>query len=124
MIDISPYSNQLLFVGSALLGAVAHYIKKAGKGETSTLVHEWFGAANIEASAITLFMLFFVMIGALVGDMITAETPFWISLYIGFVTGFAVDAGFNSDVVKQTTIQTSPPPPGKRKVVIRRTPTG
>lgn len=118
-IDLAPYINQLIFAACALMGALAHYIKKAAKGETNVLVHEWFGAVNVKSSLATLFVLFFVIIGAIAGDVITAETDFWICFYIGFVTGFAVDAGFNSDFEKPTI---PPPTDGKIKVVIRRKP--
>ena len=67
------------------------------RGETAVAMHEWFGAANLPATIYTGIVFFFVIVGALAGGIVDANTSFWAALYTGFATGFAVDAGFNSD---------------------------
>jgi len=116
MEDLFVYFNQGVFAVCACLGAVTHFVKKAARGETDTTLHEWFGVVNVKSTFFTLIVLLFVVIGALFGDIITPQTDFWASLYIGFVTGFAVDSAFNSDRVPQTTTSSE----GKIQVVIRR----
>jgi hypothetical protein len=39
----------------------------------------------------------FAIIGAIAADVVNSQTGFWAAMYSGFVTGFAIDAGFNSD---------------------------
>ena len=74
-----------------------HYTKKFLRKETEVSLVQWFGPANLVATFYTLTMFIFVSIGALAGGVINDQTDFWAVLYTGFITGFAVDAGFNSD---------------------------
>jgi hypothetical protein len=94
---INTYGNEASFVVAAFIGGVAHYLKKSLKGETSVEIHEWFGPSNLQASLYTFIMFFFVIAGSLAGGIIDIHTPFWAALYTGFVTGYTIDSGFNSD---------------------------
>jgi hypothetical protein len=94
---VDVYANQIAFIVCACLGGIAHYLKKAAKGETQVAFHEWFGGANLSGTIYTLLVFFFIIVGSLAGDIINSQTGFWASLYTGFATGFAVDSGFNSD---------------------------
>lgn len=95
--DLGVYVNQAAFIVCAALGGIAHYLKKVAKKETTATFKGWFGKNNYAATIYTLLVFSFVIIGALAGDIINSQTGFWASLYTGFATGFAVDAGFNSD---------------------------
>jgi len=95
--DVDIFANQIAFIICACLGGIAHYLKKVAKGETTATFKEWFGSSNLSATIYTLIVFFFVIIGSLAGDIINSQTGFWAALYTGFATGFAIDAGFNSD---------------------------
>jgi hypothetical protein len=92
-----PYLNEASFVICSLIGGMMHYAKKYLKNETAVSMGQWFGKANWLASVYTLVMFIFVSIGALAGGIINESTSFIAVLYTGFVTGFAIDSGFNSD---------------------------
>ena len=94
---INDFVNEGAFIIAAFIGGIAHYLKKMLRGETAVAMHEWFGAANLPATIYTGIMFFFVIVGALAGGIVDTNTSFWAALYTGFATGFAVDAGFNSD---------------------------
>jgi hypothetical protein len=94
---INDFANEGAFIIAAFIGGLAHYLKKMLRGETAVAMHEWFGAANLPATIYTGIVFFFVIVGALAGGIVDANTSFWAALYTGFATGFAVDAGFNSD---------------------------
>lgn len=89
--------NELAFIVCSLIGGMMHYTKKFLRGETSVTMFQWWGKENWVATMYTVVMFVFVTIGALAGGIINEKTDFWAVLYTGFVTGFAVDAGFNSD---------------------------
>lgn len=91
-----PY-NEIAFIICALLGGMMHYTKKFLRKETEVSLWQWFGKANWVTTFYTVVMFIFVTIGALAGGIINEHTDFWAVLYTGFITGFAVDAGFNSD---------------------------
>lgn len=91
------YWNELAFIICSLIGGMMHYTKKFLRKETDASMFQWFGKKNWVASVYTIVMFIFVTIGALAGGIINEKTDFWAILYTGFVTGFAVDAGFNSD---------------------------
>jgi hypothetical protein len=94
---INEFANEGAFIIAAFIGGLTHYLKKMLRGETTVAMHEWFGAANLPATIYTGIVFFFVIVGALAGGIVDANTSFWAALYTGFATGFAVDAGFNSD---------------------------
>lgn len=100
---LSTNQIQLVFIITAILGGVMHYLKKFLKGETETKIYEWWGAANIAATFYTVTVFLFAIIGAIAADVVNSQTGFWAAMYSGFVTGFAIDAGFNSDTSKLTT---------------------
>ena len=95
--DITPYTNQIAFIVCGALGGFAHYLKKYLRKEIDVGLFEWYGKANLAATLYTVIVFVFAMIGALAGDIINSQTGFYSTLYIGFATGFAIDAGFNSD---------------------------
>jgi hypothetical protein len=134
---INTYANEGAFIIAAFMGGLAHYLKKALRGETTTQMHEWFGSANLASTVYTIIVFFFVLVGALAGGIVDAHTTFWTSLYMGFTTGFAIDAGFNSDqsitaqlntvksegaalFVRNTEAQDDEAPSNKVRVVIKR----
>lgn len=92
-----PYHIQIVFMGCAMLGGVMHYLKKYLKGETNVKLYQWYGKANSASTIYTVIVFIFTIIGALAADVVTSQTGFWAAMYSGFVTGFAIDAGFNSD---------------------------
>ena len=91
------YHIQIVFIITAMMGGVMHYLKKFLKGETTVKLYEWYGKANLPATIYTIVVFFFAIVGALAADVITSQTGFWAAMYSGFVTGFAIDSGFNSD---------------------------
>jgi hypothetical protein len=91
------FTSDIAFITCAMLGGIMHYTKKFLRKETTVTMTQWFGKANAAASFYTLVMFMFVMVGALAGGIINESTDFWTVLYTGFITGFAVDSGFNSD---------------------------
>lgn len=91
------YTNQVAFIVCGMLGGFAHYLKKFLRKETDVGLFDWYGKANLASSLYTSIVFVFAMIGALASDIINAQTGLWATLYIGFVTGFSIDAGFNSD---------------------------
>lgn len=97
IMDISQYLNEASFVVSAVLGGIAHYLKKVARKETTATMRGWFGKDNLAATIYTIIVFFAAIVGALAGDIINSQTGFWATLYTGFATGFAIDAGFNSD---------------------------
>jgi hypothetical protein len=107
-IELDSVVNQLVFILCALLGGLAHWLKKAIKHETSAKFHEWFGEANTHATVYTFIVFFVVIIGCLAANIVEA-TGFWATLYIGFVTGFAIDAGCNSDSIALQSVSAPKP---------------
>lgn len=95
--DLSLYLNEASFVVSAVLGGIAHYLKKVARKETAATMGGWFGKDNLAATIYTIIVFFAAIVGALAGDIINEQTGFWATLYTGFATGFAIDAGFNAD---------------------------
>lgn len=91
------YTNQAAFIICGMLGGFTHYLKKYLRKETDVGLFDWYGKANLAATLYTILIFVFTMIGALAGDIVNSQTGFWACLYTGFVTGFAIDAGFNSD---------------------------
>jgi len=88
---------QIVFLFTGLLGGMMHYLKKYLKGETKSSLYQWFGKSNLPATIYTLVCFTFVMIGAIASDVVNSHTGFWVAVYSGFITGFAIDSGFNSD---------------------------
>lgn len=99
---ISTYVTEVTFIACALLGGIMHYIKKYLNGETEAKIHEWYGRDNLAATVYTITVFFFAIIGAIAADVVNSETSFWAAMYSGFVTGFAIDAGFNGDARQMT----------------------
>ena len=99
------YLNQAAFIICAIFGGFAHYLKKFLRKETSVGLFDWYGKANLPATLYTIIVFLFTIVGALAGDIISVSTGFWACLYIGFVTGFAIDAGFNSDTKISDTLK-------------------
>lgn len=94
---LSSNINQIIFIICGLIGGLAHYFKKYLKKETDVNLYEWFGPSNTIATVYTLIVFIFIMIGALASGMISIGMSIWAVMYTGFITGFAVDAGVNSD---------------------------
>jgi len=98
MLDFIDHNQiQIVFIVCAMLGGLMHFLKKSLNGETSVKVYEWFGLANVEATIYTFIVFFFAIIGAIAADVVNSQTGFWAAMYSGFVTGFAIDSGFNGD---------------------------
>jgi hypothetical protein len=95
--SVMSYSHEISFILCSLIGGMMHYTKKFLRKETDVSMAQWFGKSNWVATVYTIVMFIFITIGALAGGVINEKTDFWAVLYTGFVTGFAVDAGFNSD---------------------------
>ena len=95
--NLDSIVNQLSFILCAMLGGMAHWLKKVVKHETEASFHEWFGEANLPTTIYTFIVFFFVIIGCLAANIVDEHTGFWAALYTGFATGFGVDAGFNAD---------------------------
>ena len=87
---------QIVFIIAATMGGLMHYLKKFLKGETDKKFYEWYGKSNLAATLYTIIVFFFAIVGAIAADVVNSQTGFWAALYSGFVTGFAIDAGFNS----------------------------
>lgn len=102
-------ASQVAFVICIILGIISHYIKKYLKGETTTKLYEWYGRENISATLYSVFFALVVIGGALVTGAVDSDTGFWTSMYAGFVTGFALDSGFNGD--SQVILTELPPDP-------------
>lgn len=97
MLDAFIYANQTIFIICAMFGGFAHYLKKYLRKETSVGLFDWYGTANLASTLYTVIVFMFTMVGALAGGIVNSQTGFWACMYTGFVTGFAIDAGFNSD---------------------------
>ena len=89
--------NYLIFIVCAAIGGITHYLKKRIRKETDVKITQWFGKANIEATLYTGIVFIFIIIGALGTGIITGTMNLWAVMYTGFITGFAVDSGVNSD---------------------------
>jgi hypothetical protein len=100
---LSTYANEISFIICGFLGGIAHYMKKSMKGETHAKIWEWFGPANAELTIYTLIVFTFVMIGALASGIINSNMTIWAVFYTGFITGYAVDSGVNSNAMELTT---------------------
>lgn len=96
------YGNEVAFIICGLIGGIAHYMKKSLKGETTAKLWQWFGPANAELTIYTLIVFTFVMIGALASGIITPGMSIWAVFYTGFITGYAVDSGVNSNAMQLT----------------------
>lgn len=88
-------ASQVVFVGSSVVGMLAHYVKKWAFDETSSKVHEWFGKDNLRATIITFSALATAICGALGSGAVTPDMNLFGVIYAGLTTGFAVDSGFN-----------------------------
>jgi hypothetical protein len=98
MIDfIVSNANYISFIFCAALGGVTHYLKKYIKKETDVSIVEWFSSSNLNASIYTGIVFTFIIIGTISSGVITADMNFWAVMYSGFMTGFAIDSGVNSD---------------------------
>jgi len=88
-------ATHAVFVGSSVIGMVAHYAKKWALDETTSRVHEWFGKDDLRATILTFGALGSAIIGALGAGLITPDMNMFAVIYAGLTTGFAVDSGFN-----------------------------
>lgn len=88
-------ASHAIFVGSSVVGMVAHYAKKWAMDETTSKVHEWFGKDDLRATILTFGALGSAIIGALGSGLITPDMNIFAVVYAGLTTGFAVDSGFN-----------------------------
>lgn len=95
---ITQYHTEIAYIVCAMLGGIMHWIKKYLNKETDAKLSEWYGRNNIAATIYTLTVFFFAIVGSLAADIINSQTSFWAAMYTGFVTGFAIDSGFNRDV--------------------------
>lgn len=100
---LQTYHNDLAFILCGLVGGLTHYLKKSLKGETTAKLWQWFGPANAESTIYTLIVFTFVMIGALASGIITPGMTIWAVFYSGFITGYAVDSGVNSNPMQLTS---------------------
>lgn len=94
---LADNANEIVFILCGMLGGVAHYLKKYVRKETTVPISEWFGNANVAATIYTILVFIFAMIGSIASGVVNSSMSVWISMYVGFVTGFALDAGFNND---------------------------
>lgn len=94
--------NYIAFILCAVVGGVTHYLKKYLKKETTVKMSQWFGKSNSLATIYTFIMFFFVLVGTISSGVISTDMNFWACMYSGFMTGFAIDSGLNSDA-KQIT---------------------
>ena len=98
---------QFVFIVCAMIGGVMHYLKKFLKGETEVKIYQWYGPSNLAATFYTIVVFIFAIVGAIAADVVNSQTGFWAAMYSGFVTGFAIDAGFNSDQNMTRTLTSS-----------------
>ena len=98
MIDLTPYTPQITFIIGGCIGGISHWLKKFSMGETTATLKNWYGSTNLLATIYTIIAFLFTIIGLLSGDVITAQTGIWSALYTGFVSGFAIDSGFNKAI--------------------------
>ena len=97
-----PYVEIVYFI-SALIGGCMHYLKKRIAKETNVSFSNWFGKSNLPASIYTFVMFCIVIIGTIATGIVSPTMDIWALIYTGFVTGFSIDAGFNSaDDIKST----------------------
>ena len=95
---IAQYKIEISYIICAMLGGVMHWLKKYLNNETDVLLNQWYGRDNVAATIYTITVFIFAIVGTLAADIITTATGFWAAMYTGFVTGFAIDSGFNRDV--------------------------
>lgn len=92
------YHIEITYIICAILGGIMNWIKKTMQGETDARLSEWYGRSNLAATVYTVTIFFFAIVGTLAADIINTQTGFWAAMYTGFVTGFAIDSGFNRDM--------------------------
>lgn len=95
---LAKYYIEITYILCAILGGVMHWIKKFLNKETDAKLLEWYGRHNVAATIYTFTIFFFAIVGSLAADIINSQTGFWAAMYTGFVTGFAIDSGFNRDM--------------------------
>jgi hypothetical protein len=95
---LSKYGIEITYILCAILGGIMHWIKKFLNKETDAQLLDWYGRNNVAASIYTFTVFFFAIVGSLAADIINSQTGFWAAMYTGFVTGFAIDSGFNRDM--------------------------
>ena len=88
--------TELVYFGSALIGGCMHYMKKRLTKETNVSFNNWFGKSNLPATIYTFIMFCIVIIGTIATGIVTPTMDIWALIYTGFVTGFSIDAGFNT----------------------------
>lgn len=89
--------NEALFLITAVLGMVTHYLKKYTKNETSVSIYEWFGSSNLPGSVASIGSLVFAVASAISSGVITPNMSMWSVIFIGMTTGIAIDSTTNSD---------------------------
>ena len=89
--------NELLFAGSTIFGAIAHYFKKYARGQTTVPIWEWFGKANAMNTMMMFGALCSAIVAALASGVLVPGMSMWAVVWAGLATGFAVDSGFNAD---------------------------
>lgn len=87
---------EIVYFSSALTGGCMHYLKKKITKETNVSFKNWFGKSNLHATIYTFVMFCIVIIGTIATGIISPTMDVWTLIYTGFVTGFSIDAGFNS----------------------------
>ena len=103
---IASHANEIIFAFATGAGMVAHYIKKKLKDETSVNIGQWFGSANLPGSILSIGSALTIIIAALSNGIINEAMSFWSVVYMGIVTGLAVDSTTNSDGTKNTEVHT------------------
>lgn len=88
---------EIIFAVATFVGALAHYLKKYTKGETTVPIHEWFGKKNIAGTLLSIITIVVTIIAALGFGLIVPGMNIYVIMYTGFLTGYSIDSSLNSD---------------------------
>jgi hypothetical protein len=94
------HGNEIIFTISTIIGLIIHYAKKRLKNETETSLKEWFTTSNPAGSIASIGSSIVVIVTALANGVINETMTFWSVVYIGLVTGLAVDSATNKDQIE------------------------
>lgn len=88
---------EFVFALAVFVGALAHYLKKYVKGETTVQIYEWFGKKNLPGTLLSFITIVFAIIAALGFGLIVPGMSIYAVMYTGFLTGYSIDSSVNSD---------------------------
>lgn len=89
-----PLTLLLTAFGSALVGMVAHWFKKAQRDHSGVSFVEWF-SVDFKKTVYTIVGVL-VSVWAAIAPMPVGELSLWSAIAIGFPLGFAADSTLNS----------------------------